>query len=91
MAEGEAELLKKQMKDARQKVKRLECEAIAERGHVLLPEELTQLQGIGQKYAAKIVEYRDQNGPFASPEDLMKVPGIGPKVLEKNKNMIVVE
>ncbi len=54
-------------------------------------EELTQLQGIGQKYAAKIVEYRDQNGPFASPEDLMKVPGIGPKVLEKNKDLIVVE
>lgn len=54
-------------------------------------EELTQLKGIGQKYAAKIVEYRDQNGPFASPEDLVKVPGIGQKVLEKNKDMIVVE
>ena len=54
-------------------------------------EELTQLQGIGQKYAAKIVEFRDQNGPFASPEDLMKVPGIGQKVLEKNKDVIVVE
>ena len=54
-------------------------------------EELTQLQGIGQKYAAKIVEYRDQNGPFASPEDLMKIPGIGQKVFEKNKEVIVVE
>jgi competence protein ComEA len=54
-------------------------------------EELTQLQGVGQKYAAKIVEYRDQNGPFAAPEDLMKIPGIGPKVLEKNKDIIVVE
>jgi competence protein ComEA len=54
-------------------------------------EELTQLKGIGQKYATKIVEYRDQNGPFAAPEDLMKVPGIGPKVLEKNQDIIVVE
>ncbi len=54
-------------------------------------EELTQLQGIGPKYAAKIVEYRDQNEPFASPEDLMKVPGIGQKTFEKNKDLITVE
>jgi len=54
-------------------------------------EELTQLQGVGPKYAAKIVEYRDQNGPFAAPEDLMKIPGIGPATFEKNKELIVVE
>jgi len=54
-------------------------------------EELTQLQGIGPKYAAKIVEYRDQNEPFASPEDLMKVPGIGQKTFDKNKDLIVVK
>ena len=54
-------------------------------------EELTQLQGVGPKYAAKIVEYREQNGPFASPEDLMKIPGIGPATYEKNKELIVVE
>lgn len=54
-------------------------------------EELTQLQGIGPKYAAKIVEYREQNGPFASAEDLMKIKGIGPVTFEKNKELIVVE
>jgi len=54
-------------------------------------EELTQLQGIGPKYAAKIVEYREQKGPFASAEDLMKIPGIGPATFEKNKERIVVE
>ena len=54
-------------------------------------EELTQLQGIGAKYAAKIVEYREQNGPFTTPEDLMKVSGIGPATFEKNKELIVVE
>ncbi len=54
-------------------------------------EQLTQLQGIGQKYAAKIVEYREQNGPFTSAEDIMKVPGIGPVTVEKNKERIVVE
>jgi len=54
-------------------------------------EELTQLQGIGAKYAAKIVEYREQNGPFTAPEDLMKVSGIGPATFAKNKELIVVE
>jgi len=54
-------------------------------------EELTQLQGVGPKYAAKIVEYREQNGPFAAPEDLMKISGIGPATFEKNKELIVVE
>ena len=54
-------------------------------------EELTQLQGVGPKYAAKIVEYREQKGPFASPEDIMKIPGIGPATFEKNKELIVVE
>ena len=54
-------------------------------------EELTQLQGIGPKYATKIVEYRDQNGPFASAEDLMKISGIGSVTFEKNKELIVVE
>jgi len=54
-------------------------------------EELTQLQGIGPKYAAKIVEYREQNEPFASAEDIMKISGIGPVTFEKNKERIVVE
>ena len=54
-------------------------------------EELTQLQGVGPKYAAKIVEYREKAGPFAAPEDLKNVPGIGEKTFEKNKDMIIVE
>ncbi|CAB1083443.1 hypothetical protein D1AOALGA4SA_11006 [Olavius algarvensis Delta 1 endosymbiont] len=54
-------------------------------------EELTQLQGIGPKYAAKIVAYRAENGPFAAPEEITKVPGIGQKTFEKNKDLIVVE
>ena len=54
-------------------------------------EELTQLRGIGPKYAAKIVEYREQKGPFASAEDIMKISGIGPVTFEKNKERIVVE
>ena len=54
-------------------------------------EELTQLKKIGPKYAAKIVEYREANGPFAQPEDIIKIKGIGPKTLEANQDRIVVE
>ena len=54
-------------------------------------DELAQLKGIGPSYAAKIVEYREQNGPFAAPEDLLKVNGIGQKTFDKNKELIVVE
>ena len=53
--------------------------------------ELSQLKGIGMKYAERIVEYRDKNGPFKNVEDLLNVQGIGPKTLEKNKDLIIVE
>ena len=53
--------------------------------------ELSQLKGIGMKYAKRIVEFRDKNGPFKQVEDLLKVQGIGPKTLEKNKDRIIVE
>lgn len=45
--------------------------------------EISQLKGIGMKYAERIVEFRDKNGPFKHVEDLLKVPGIGQKTLEK--------
>lgn len=53
-------------------------------------EELTQLKGVGEAIAAKIVAYREENGPFSSPEDLMNVKGIGPKILSDNMDMITV-
>ena len=34
-------------------------------------EELVQLNKIGQKYAERIVAYREQNGPFKKPEDIV--------------------
>jgi len=40
-------------------------------------EELTELHGIGPVLAARIVEYREQHGPFASIDDLASVQGIG--------------
>lgn len=54
-------------------------------------DELVQLQRIGEAYAAKIVEYREVNGPFQKPEDIMNVPGIGPKTFDVNKDIIIVK
>ncbi|OQY58312.1 MAG: hypothetical protein B6245_12505 [Desulfobacteraceae bacterium 4572_88] len=44
--------------------------------------ELTQLQGIGPALAERIVEYRNNHGPFEKPEDITKVKGIGAKTFE---------
>ncbi len=51
---------------------------------------LDTLPGIGQTVAAKIVEYREQNGPFTRVEDLLKIPGIGPSTLEGIRGLITV-
>jgi len=53
-------------------------------------EELAQLKGIGPSHAAKIVAYREKNGPFKVPEDLRQVSGIGQKTVEANQELIIV-
>jgi competence protein ComEA len=50
--------------------------------------ELETLSGIGEVLAATIVEYREQNGPFASVEDLMDVSGIGPATLDEIRDQV---
>ncbi len=42
-------------------------------------EELEELPGIGPELAARIMEYRAENGPFTNPAELMNVEGIGEK------------
>ncbi len=44
--------------------------------------EWTQIEGIGEVTAQKIIEDRQNNGPFRSVNDLLRVKGIGPKKLE---------
>ena len=39
--------------------------------------DLESLDGIGPVLAARIIAYRNQNGPFLTVEDLLKVSGIG--------------
>ena len=44
---------------------------------------LTYVSGVGPTLAARIVEYRDQNGMFSSREQLKAVPRLGDKVFEQ--------
>jgi competence protein ComEA len=52
--------------------------------------EMTTLPGIGAKTAARIVEYRQKNGPFKKVEELMNVRGIGEKNFLKLKPRLAV-
>lgn len=53
-------------------------------------EELTQLKGIGEVIAQRIVDYRNENGAFSSIEDIMNVSGIGEKKFEAIRDNISV-
>ena len=48
-------------------------------------EQFEALPGIGAKMAARIVEYRQKNGPFKKVEELMNVKGIGEQSFLKLK------
>lgn len=50
-----------------------------------------ELTGVGPALAAAIVEDRDRNGTFSRPEDLTRVSGIGMRVVENNREYILVE
>ena len=52
--------------------------------------DLEALPGIGAKTAARIVEYRQKNGPFKKVEELMNVRGIGEKNFLKLKEQLSV-
>jgi competence protein ComEA len=46
-------------------------------------DQLDTLPGVGPVLAQRIVQWRDENGPFSSPDQLGDVPGVGDKRLEE--------
>ncbi len=50
---------------------------------------LEELPGIGATLAARIVSYRESNGPFASVEGLREVSGIGDKLYDQIAPLII--
>ena len=42
-------------------------------------QQLSELPGVGEKLAARIVEYRQKSGGFKTVQELMNVQGIGEK------------
>lgn len=52
--------------------------------------EFEALPGVGPKMAARIVEYRQKNGPFKKVEELMNVRGLGEKNFLKLKGQLTL-
>jgi competence protein ComEA len=44
--------------------------------------ELALLPRVGEKGAQRIIDYRQEHGPFKKPADLMQVKGVGAKTFE---------
>jgi competence protein ComEA len=53
-------------------------------------DELEALPGIGPTLAARIIAYRETNGPFASVDELADIAGITPGLQEKIADFVVV-
>ena len=53
-------------------------------------ETLDKLSGIGPALAERIIQYREENGPFAAVEELLQVRGIGPATLERFQDEITI-
>ena len=53
-------------------------------------QELMSLNGIGETYAQRIVDYRNTNGPFTDISQIKNVSGIGDKRFEAIKDFITV-
>lgn len=50
----------------------------------------SELNGIGEKKAQAIIDYRTQHGPFNTLEDLQNVKGISDKTIDKNREKMTL-
>jgi competence protein ComEA len=52
--------------------------------------ELTELPGIGDVIAERIVRFREENGPFRSIDDLIHVEGISTRTIDGFRDLVTV-
>ena len=52
---------------------------------------LSYVSGIGPKLAENIIEYRNENGPYASRNDIKKVPRLGAKAFEQGAGFLRIK
>lgn len=48
------------------------------------------INGVGERKALAIIQYREVNGPFSSVDDLANIKGIGMKTVENNRGNLTV-
>lgn len=53
-------------------------------------QQLEELPGIGPRTAERIIQFREENGPFRRIEDLLNVRGIGEKKFQRLKDLVRV-
>ena len=49
-------------------------------------EELAEIEGIGQKHAKEIIEYREENGDFENWEEVKNIPDFNEELVEVLKS-----
>ncbi|MHC8440707.1 MAG: ComEA family DNA-binding protein [Candidatus Eutrophobiaceae bacterium] len=49
------------------------------------------IRGVGERRAAAIILYRKEYGDFKSIEDLAKVKGVSTSIIEKNREVLIIE
>ena len=51
---------------------------------------LTGLPGVGPTLAARIVAYREENGPFGDVDELSQVQGVGAALVEQVRPLVTI-